>query len=118
MTSARHWSTIAASFWLALPALAVIGLYSPHIASMMWEWSKFPTLSHGFAIAPIAAYLICDHWYRLLLFYNRVVRRRAEGALVRIASPIPEGVTPAAVLATQTAFLEAFYPDLLRSFAR
>ncbi len=58
------------------------------------------------------------HWYRLVLLYNRVVRRRAEGALVRIASPIPEGATPEAVLVKQTEFLQTFYPDLLRSFSR
>lgn len=56
-----------------------------------------------------------DHWYRTLVLYHRLAHRRADGALVRIASPVPEGADPAAVVARQAEFIQAFYPELLRS---
>lgn len=59
-----------------------------------------------------------DHWYRALLIYNRLFHRRSDGALVRIASPIPDGVDPSSVVVKQTDFIKAFYPELLRSLPR
>jgi len=46
--------------WLALgvAVVAVLGLYAPVIAGMAAEWSEFPSLSHGFAIPFISAYLL------------------------------------------------------------
>ncbi|MBI1893811.1 MAG: EpsI family protein [Candidatus Rokubacteria bacterium] len=55
-----------------------------------------------------------DHWNRALLLYNRLVNRRDDGALVRIASPVPEGTGPESVFAEQVEFVQAFYPELLR----
>ena len=46
--------------WLAL-AVAVVAalvLYAPVIAGMAAEWSEFPSLSHGFAVPLISAYLV------------------------------------------------------------
>jgi hypothetical protein len=39
-----------------------------------------------------------DHWYRALLLWRRLVHRRADGALVRIAFPAPDGTTIDAAL--------------------
>lgn len=63
---------------------------------------------------PIAS----DHWYRLMLLYNRLVHRRADGALVRVAFPIPEDAEPAAVAAGHADFIRAFQAELLRRLAR
>ena len=49
--------------WLALgvAGAAALGLYAPVVAGMAAEWSEFPSLSHGFAIPFISAYLL---WHR------------------------------------------------------
>jgi exosortase len=46
--------------WLALgvAAAAALGLYAPVVAGMAAEWNEFPSLSHGFAVPVIAAYLL------------------------------------------------------------
>ena len=54
-----------------------------------------------------------DHGYRLLALYNRLVRGRRDGALVRVAVRVGEGGLPAA-LAKQAEFVNVFYPELLR----
>ena len=46
--------------WLAL-AVSVAGalaLYIPVIAGMAADWIEFPSLSHGFAVPLISAYLL------------------------------------------------------------
>ena len=46
--------------WLAL-GVTVLGafvLYAPLVAGMAAEWSEFPSLSHGFAVPVISAYLL------------------------------------------------------------
>jgi EpsI family protein len=59
-----------------------------------------------------------DHSYRAVLLYNRLFRRRTDGALVRIASIVPEGTDPRATVARQSEFVQAFYPELLRHLPR
>jgi EpsI family protein len=59
-----------------------------------------------------------DHWYRATALYSRVVHGRADGALVRIAAPLSEGADPATAVAVQTRFVQALYPELLRSLVR
>ena len=46
--------------WLALgvAATAALALYAPIIAGMAAEWSEFPSLSHGFAVPFLSAYLL------------------------------------------------------------
>lgn len=46
--------------WLALgvATAAALGLYAPVVAGMAAEWNEFPSLSHGFAVPVIAAYLL------------------------------------------------------------
>jgi EpsI family protein len=56
-----------------------------------------------------------DHWYRAFLVYHRLFHRRSDGALVRVASAVPDGADPAPVVTRQTEFVRAFYPALLRS---
>lgn len=55
--------------WLALgiAAAAALGLYAPVVAGMAAEWSEFPSLSHGFAVPLIAAYLLWRRRHLLAL---------------------------------------------------
>jgi len=57
-----------------------------------------------------------DHWYRLLALYYRLVHGRPDGALVRVATPVDDG-GEAAALARLEAFVNAFYPELLRAMS-
>jgi EpsI family protein len=59
-----------------------------------------------------------DHVYRVRLLWNRLAHRRADGALVRVAMPLPADVSPAAVVAEQAEFLRVFLPELSRSLPR
>src|SRR4029434_6586214 len=44
--------------WLLPPWIAALALYAPLVPGLVYEWSEFPSLSHGFAIPFIAGYLI------------------------------------------------------------
>jgi EpsI family protein len=59
-----------------------------------------------------------DHGYRARLLYNRLVRGRSDGALIRIASPFQAGEDEPAILARHIDFLRVFYPALLGSLPR
>lgn len=50
----------ASARWLpvAVAGAALAALYGPVIAEMAAEWAKFPSLSHGFAVPLVSAYLI------------------------------------------------------------
>jgi exosortase len=76
------------SVWLAAPFVAALALYARIFPALIFEWSEFPTLSHGFAIPFIAAYLL---W----------VRRRA----LRTAESSPSLWGAAVLVAGLTAFL-------------
>ncbi len=56
-----------------------------------------------------------DHFYRAQLLWNRIVHRRADGTLVRVAIPVPVDVSPSALIADHTEFIRAFVPALARS---
>lgn len=43
---------------LMLGVASVLAVYAPVVPAMVAEWAEFPSLSHGFAIPLIAAYLI------------------------------------------------------------
>jgi len=64
--------------WLALgvSVAAVLGLYAPVVAGMAAEWAEFPSLSHGFAVPLIAAYLL---WHRRHLLAQAPVEGTAFG---------------------------------------
>jgi exosortase len=53
--------------WLALgiAAAASLLLYAPVIAGLASDWIEFPSLSHGFAVPLISAYLLWDKRRRL-----------------------------------------------------
>jgi EpsI family protein len=59
-----------------------------------------------------------DHWYRALLIWNRIVHGRGDGALVRVASAVPETSTPSEVLGQLGEFIRAFHADLLAALPR
>ncbi|MBI2216465.1 MAG: exosortase/archaeosortase family protein [Candidatus Rokubacteria bacterium] len=50
---------------LGVAALFAIVLYAPILPAMVAEWAEFPSLSHGFAIPVIAAYLVVSRRHRL-----------------------------------------------------
>jgi EpsI family protein len=54
-----------------------------------------------------------DHWYRAALMYHRLVRRRADGALVRVGAPLADGDDVTTAFARQAEFIRAFHPRLL-----
>jgi exosortase len=48
-----------------VPGLLVLAAYARIVPDMVAEWAEFPSLSHGFAIPVIAAYLIVSRRHRL-----------------------------------------------------
>jgi exosortase len=64
--------------WLALAVAVVtaLALYAPVIAGMAAEWSEFPSLSHGFAVPLISAYLL---WSRRRLLADAEIRGSLVG---------------------------------------
>jgi exosortase len=52
-------------FALGIAAAAALVLYAPVIAGMAVEWSEFPSLSHGFAVPLISAYLLWNRRHLL-----------------------------------------------------
>jgi exosortase len=63
--------------WLALgvTVLGALVLYAPLVAGMAAEWSEFPSLSHGFAVPVISAYLL---WRRR----DRLAKLPIEGSIL------------------------------------
>ena len=55
-----------------------------------------------------------DHWYRALLLWRRLVHGRADGALVRIAFPLPAGTSVEAALDARTDLLRDLPGELTR----
>jgi exosortase len=56
----RWWPLGIATRWLPLgiALAAALVVYAPAIAAMAAEWMEFPSLSHGFAIPLLSAYLL------------------------------------------------------------
>jgi exosortase len=56
--------------WFLPPWVAALALYAPLLPLLVYEWAKFPSLSHGFAIPFIAGYLVWARrdWLRALPF--------------------------------------------------
>jgi EpsI family protein len=56
-----------------------------------------------------------DHLYRARLLWNRLAEGRADGALVRVALPLPDGASAAAVVAEHAEFFHMFVAELART---
>jgi len=95
-----------ASRWvpLAVALTAVVALYTPILAGMAVEWATFPSLSHGFAVPLISAYLI---WRRRELI-NAEPLGSANVGLVVLAAAL--GVFQAGWLSGETFFARASFP--------
>jgi len=59
--------------WIALAVVVVaaLALYAPVIAGMAADWSEYPSLSHGFAVPLISAFLV---WSRRRLLAEAEIR--------------------------------------------
>jgi exosortase len=55
---ARHVNSRLGWLALGVTVLGALVLYAPLVAGMAAEWSEFPSLSHGFAVPVISAYLL------------------------------------------------------------
>ena len=71
--------------WLALgiAVAAALGLYAPVVAGMAADWSEFPSLSHGFAVPFISAYLL---WHRRRLLAGAPVEGSNAGLPVIVVA--------------------------------
>jgi len=78
-TTNRRLSWVA----LALAVVAALALYAPVIAGMATEWSERPSLSHGFAVPLISAYLL---WSRRRLLAEAQVRGSLLGLPIILAA--------------------------------
>jgi exosortase len=58
-------AAIPAWFLFGVAATLALVLYAPLVPAMVSEWAEFPSLSHGFAIPVIAAYLVVSRRDRL-----------------------------------------------------
>ncbi|MGH7310910.1 MAG: archaeosortase/exosortase family protein, partial [Candidatus Rokuibacteriota bacterium] len=56
--TASRLSGVGSGALLGLGTAAILAVYAPAVAGMAAEWARFSSLSHGFAIPVIAAYLI------------------------------------------------------------
>jgi EpsI family protein len=90
----------------SVPASLLV-MRSPEQRVAVLYWYQLP----GRAVAS-------DHGYRALLLYNRLVHRRADGALVRVAAPVRAGDDVRAIVTKQVSFIQAIYPDVLGSLPR
>ena len=68
--------------WLLPPWIAALALYAPLVPGLVYEWSEFPSLSHGFAIPFIAGYLV---WARRDQIRARALAPSAWGFPVLVA---------------------------------
>jgi EpsI family protein len=55
-----------------------------------------------------------DHWYRGLLLWRRLVHRRGDGALVRIAFPLPDAASVGAALDERADLVRELTAELSR----
>ena len=83
---------------------ALVAVYAPVIANMAVEWAKFPSLSHGFAVPLVSAYLI---WRRRGLIRAEPLGSTAAGlAILTIAL----GLLVAGILAGESFVCRLSFP--------
>jgi hypothetical protein len=95
----------------AVALAAVLAVYAPVLAGMAAEWVQFPSLSHGFAVPLISAYLI---WRRRELISVEPLGSANVGLVVLVAAL---GVLHAGSLSGETFFSRASVPLALLGIA-
>ena len=96
---------------LAVALAAVLAVYAPILAGMVVEWVTFPSLSHGFAVPLISAYLV---WRRRELINVEPLGSANVGLVVLVAAL---GVFQAGSLSGETLFSRASFPLALLGIA-
>jgi EpsI family protein len=105
------WTTLSErSVTLPVRVGAGDGLLSANLVTMTTGGQPL-AIVYWYQVGPRA--VTGDHWYRALVIYNRLVHGRADGALIRIASPVPSGMPVEAVLERHADFLRVFLPELM-----
>ncbi len=102
-----------ASRWVpfAVALAAVLAVYAPVLADMAVEWLEFPSLSHGFAVPLISAYLV---WRRRELISGEHLGSANVGLVVFV---VALGVFQAGSLSGETFFSRASFPLALLGLA-
>lgn len=102
-----------ASRWVPFAAAlaAVLAVYAPILAGMAVEWATFPSLSHGFAVPLVSAYLV---WRRRELINAEPLGSANVGLVVFVAAL---GVFQAGSLSGETFFSRASFPFALLGIA-
>ncbi len=102
-----------ASHWVpsAVALAAVLAVYAPVLAGMAVEWATFPSLSHGFAVPLISAYLI---WRRREVISGEPLGSANVGLVVFV---VALGIFQAGSLSGETFFSRASFPLALLGIA-
>ena len=102
-----------AARWLpfAVAVAAVLAVYAPVLAGMAVEWVKFPSLSHGFAVPLISAYLV---WRRRELIGVEPLGSASVGLAVFM---VALGIFQAGSLSGETFFSRLSFPLALLGIA-
>lgn len=102
-----------AARWLpfVVALVAVLAVYTPVLAGMAIEWVKFPSLSHGFAVPIISAYLI---WRRRELIGVEPLGSASVGLAVFV---VALGIFQAGSLSGEPFFSRLSFPLALLGIA-
>ena len=102
-----------ASRWvpIAVASAAALAVYAPVLAGMAVEWVEFPSLSHGFAVPLISAYLI---WRRRELIRVEPLGSASVGLVVFV---VALGIFQAGSLSGETFFSRLSFPLALLGIA-
>jgi exosortase len=102
-----------ASGWvpIAVASTAALAVYAPVLAGMAVEWVEFPSLSHGFAVPLISAYLI---WRRRELISVEPLGSASIGLVVFV---VALGIFQAGSLSGETFFCRLSFPLALLGIA-
>jgi exosortase len=95
----------------AVALAAVLAVYAPVLADMAVEWATFPSLSHGFAVPLISAYLV---WRRRELIGVEPLGSASVGLVVFV---VALGIFEAGSLSGETFFSRLSFPLALLGIA-
>ncbi len=104
-TESPRWAPFAVAL------AAILAVYSPVLAAMAVEWAKFPSLSHGFAVPLISAYLI---WRRRELIVAEPLGSASSGLAVFL---VALGILAAGSLSGETFLSRLSFPLALLGIA-